>query len=89
MFYSGKVSVGSDKATTVLGLELSSSLGFFGFKGKVMDEDEKIEMRWNQHRTKPSFGIMREGKQTKGLHRAKGVTEGSRPWTNGRTGMEG
>jgi hypothetical protein len=47
-----------------------------------MDEDEKIEMRGNQHRTKPSFGIMQESKQTW----AKGVTEGSRPWTDGMEG---
>lgn len=50
-----------------------------------MDEDEKIEMRWNQHRTKPSFGIMEEGKQTKGLHRAKVSRKGhGLGWMDGR-----
>lgn len=49
-----------------------------------MDEDEKIEMRGNQHRTKPSFGIMQEGEQT----RAKGITEESR-WTDGHGRVTG
>lgn len=44
-----------------------------------MDEDEKIEMRGNQHRTKPSFGIMQESKQTWAKSHGYGRTDG-RAW---------
>lgn len=44
-----------------------------------MDEDEKIEMRGNQHRTKPSFGI-----------RARATTQRSCEGYHGRvTAMDG